>query len=373
MEEERWKMEKWILGALPNLGATWPWFFPSSFFHFPHNPGFTSLCLAYKFLIPPVPFSNTPPRPKKSSPAPFRTAFAQRLTWEELDPSYLRQIITMAREEDLAGAGLARTVTPGDVTTDALVDNTPAGAAFVARQPLTVCGLQLLPLVFESFGNHCTVKIADGVRDGQSVKKGAVLATVIGPASTLLKAERTALNFFQKLSGVATQTAEYVAALGWTSTKLLDTRKTTPGFRMLEKYAVACGGGWNHRLGLFDRVLIKDNHLAAAHATAGERLAAAVRQARTRLPKTLVECEVDALEQIPPVLEAGVDVVLLDNFPLAKLVEAVALIDHRANTEASGGVTIETLPKMARLGLDFISCGALVHHAPWADIGLDWQ
>jgi nicotinate-nucleotide pyrophosphorylase (carboxylating) len=317
--------------------------------------------------------SNTPSRAKRASPPPFRTAFAQRLTWEELDASYLRQIITMAREEDLSGAGLARTVTPGDVTTAALVGDAPAGAAFVARQPLTVCGLQLLPLVFESFGNNCTLKIADGVRDGQAVKKGTVLATVIGPASTLLKAERTALNFFQKLSGIATQTTEYVAALGWTNTKLLDTRKTTPGFRMLEKYAVVCGGGWNHRLGLFDRVLIKDNHLAAAHATAGERLAAAVQQARMRHLKTLIECEVDALEQIPPVLEAGADVVLLDNFSLEDLAKAVKLIDHRVGTEASGGVTLETLPKMARLGLDFISCGALVHHAPWADIGLDWQ
>jgi nicotinate-nucleotide pyrophosphorylase (carboxylating) len=305
--------------------------------------------------------------------SPIAANFAQRLTWEEIDASHLRQLIILAREEDLAGAGLTRAITPGDVTTAALVGNTPAGATLVARQPLTVCGLHLLPLVFENFGAGCTIKIATGVRDGSAVKKGAILATVIGPAATLLKAERTALNFFQKLSGVATQTAEYVAALGWTTTKLLDTRKTTPGFRMLEKYAVACGGGWNHRLGLFDRVLIKDNHLAAAHATAGERLAAAVRQARARYPKLLVECEVDDLAQIPPVLEAGVDVVLLDNFPIAELKKAVKLVDHRAGTEASGGVTIETLPQMARLGLDYISCGALVHHAPWADIGLDWQ
>jgi nicotinate-nucleotide pyrophosphorylase (carboxylating) len=318
------------------------------------------------------------PRKRHSSVTPSQIplpakGFAQRLTWEELDPSHLRQLITLAREEDLAGAGLSRTVTPGDVTTAALVGNTVAGATFVARQPMTVCGLQLLPLVFESFGNNCTLKVASGIRDGSVVKKGDVLATVIGPAASLLKAERTALNFFQKLSGTATQTAQYVEALGWTKTKLLDTRKTTPGFRMLEKYAVACGGGWNHRLGLFDRVLIKDNHLAAAQATAGERLAAAVRQARARYPKMLVECEVDDMAQIPPVLEAGVNVVLLDNFSIAELKKAVALIDHRAGTEASGGVTIETLPQMARLGLDYISCGALVHHAPWADIGLDWQ
>ena len=144
----------------------------------------------------------------------------------------------------------------------------------------------------------------------------------------------------------------------------LDTRKTTPGFRMLEKYAVACGGACNHRLGLFDRVLIKDNHLAATRATAGEHLADSVRRARARFPHLVIECEVDALDQIPPVLAAGVDVVLLDNFSPANLVEAVALIARRAVTEASGGVTLETLSELGRIGLDFISCGALVHQAP---------
>jgi nicotinate-nucleotide pyrophosphorylase (carboxylating) len=300
-------------------------------------------------------------------------AFAQRLTWAELDPAYLRQLITLAREEDLAGAGLARPVTPGDVTTAALVDNAPARADFAARQPLTVCGLPLLPLIFEAFGPGCSVVPAPGIRDGLAVAPGTILATVTGPAATLLTAERTALNFFQKLSGIATHTARHVAALGASPTKLLDTRKTTPGFRMLEKYAVATGGGWNHRLGLFDRVLIKDNHLAAAHATAGERLAAAVRQARARRPQLLVECEVDSLAQIPPVLDAGAHVILLDNFSPADLAAAVALIARRAATEASGGVTLETLPALAPLGLDYISCGALVHHAPWADIGLDWK
>jgi len=315
-----------------------------------------------------------PARTKLALPAkPAAAAFAQRLTWAELDPAYLRQLITLAREEDLAGAGLARPVTPGDVTTSALVGDALARADFVARQPLTVCGLPLLPLIFESFGPKCVVKPAPGRSDGQFAAKGTVLATVTGPAATLLKTERTALNFFQKLSGVATQTARHVAALGSSATKLLDTRKTTPGFRMLEKYAVACGGGWNHRLGLFDHVLIKDNHLAAAHATAGERLAAAVRQARARHPKLLIECEVDELAQIPPVLEAGVDIVLLDNFAPTALVEAVKLIGRRACTEASGGVTIESLPGLGRIGLDFISCGALVHHAPWTDIGLDWR
>jgi len=304
---------------------------------------------------------------------PALTDFAKRLTWDELDPAYLRQLVTLAREEDLAGAGLARPVAPGDVTTAALVGDAPARADFTARQALTVCGLPLLPLIFESFGPGCELQAAPNLRDGAAAAKGLVLATVTGPAATLLTAERTALNFFQKLSGIATQTAHYVAALGASPTKLLDTRKTTPGFRMLEKYAVACGGAWNHRLGLFDRVLIKDNHLAATHATAGERLAAAVRQARARQPRLLIECEVDALDQIPPVLDAGAHAILLDNFSPAALAEAVALIHPRAATEASGGVTLESLPQLAHLGLDYISCGALVHHAPWADIGLDWR
>jgi nicotinate-nucleotide pyrophosphorylase (carboxylating) len=316
------------------------------------------------------------PARSKKAPAPQpdpAKPLARRLTWPELDLAYLRQLITLAREEDLAGAGLADVVTPGDVTTTALVGTELAEVVIVARRPLTLCGLRLLPLVFDAFGPGCTVTPAAGVNDGLEISRAGVVASVAGPAAILLKAERTALNFLQKLSGIATHTARHVAALGWSTTKLLDTRKTTPGFRMLEKYAVACGGAYNHRLGLFDRVLIKDNHLATTHATAGERLAASIHRARERFPHLLIECEVDALVQIPPLLAAGVDIILLDNFSPADLVEAVALIRRRAATEASGGVTLESLPELGRIGLDFISCGALIHQAPWVDIGLDWR
>jgi nicotinate-nucleotide pyrophosphorylase (carboxylating) len=199
-----------------------------------------------------------------------------------------------------------------------------------------------------------------------------VLARLEGPARRLLEAERVLLNFLQRLSGIATHTAAHVRALGRTHTRLIDTRKTTPGWRMLEKYAVACGGAWNHRLGLFDRVLIKDNHLAASGATRGDRLAAAVRLARRRAPDLAIEVEVDELAQLPPVLDAGADVVLLDNFTPAQLRRAVALVAGRARTEASGGVTLRSLPALAHLGLDFISSGALVHQSTWVDIGLDW-
>jgi nicotinate-nucleotide pyrophosphorylase (carboxylating) len=198
-----------------------------------------------------------------------------------------------------------------------------------------------------------------------------VLATLSGDPRTLLTAERVILNFLQRLSGVATQTHRYVEALGATRTRLLDTRKTTPGYRMLEKYAVACGGGWNHRLGLFDRVMLKDNHLALLGATGG--LAAAVAAAKRAAPELPVEIEVDLLAQIPPALAAGADVLLLDNFTPAQLRRAVALIGGRTFTEASGGITLKNLPRLAGLGLDFISTGALVHHSVWADIGLDWK
>jgi nicotinate-nucleotide pyrophosphorylase (carboxylating) len=214
-----------------------------------------------------------------------------------------------------------------------------------------------------------------------------------GDPHTLLAAERVILNFIQHLSGVATHTRQLVDALGRGPTRLLDTRKTTPGFRMLEKYAVACGGGWNHRLGLFDRVMLKDNHLAqlgfAAPRTSnvqpptsnlqqpeGARrttLAAAVAAARRAAPGLLVEVEVDALAQIPPVLGAGADVILLDNFTPAQIKRAVALIAGRARIEASGGITERNLARYGGLGLDFISTGAPVHHSAWADIGLDWR
>lgn len=180
------------------------------------------------------------------------------------------------------------------------------------------------------------------------------------------------LNFLQKLSGVATLTAQYVTALGSSQTRLLDTRKTTPGYRVLEKYATACGGGWNHRLGLFDRVMLKDNHLAASDATLGTALAKLVAQARQTYPQLPVEVEVDALDQIPPVLEAGAHVILLDNFSDDALRQAVARIQGRALTEASGGITLERLPSLAGIGLDFISTGATVHQSGWVDIGMDW-
>jgi len=300
--------------------------------------------------------------------------FSQRLTWDQLDPEWVSGLVAMAREEDVAGAGLRRRpARSGDATTESVIEPGEGRAALSARTNLVVAGLPIADFVLRAYRSLGVVTLTPAAADGDLVEAGETLAEMRGDRAAIITAERVLLNFLQRLSGVATEARRYVEALGDSSTRLLDTRKTTPGYRALEKYAVACGGGWNHRLGLFDRIMLKDNHLAAAGATAGDRLAAAIRLARAKRPELGVEVEVDTLEQIPPVLEAGADVVMLDNFSNAALGEAVSLVGDRALTEASGGITCERLGELRELGLDFISTGATVHRAPWADIGLDWQ
>jgi nicotinate-nucleotide pyrophosphorylase (carboxylating) len=235
---------------------------------------------------------------------------------------------------------------------------------------MVLAGLGLLDVVFAAYGGRCRATLL--VADGQHVPAGTAVAEVEGPAAELLSAERILLNFLQRLCGVATHTRAHVLALGSSPTKLLDTRKTTPGFRMLEKYAVGQGGGHNHRLGLFDRIMVKDNHLAAGGATAGERLTSLVRRAQAERPDLLVEVEVDRLDQLEPALAAGADVVLLDNFSLGDLRAAIPLLRGRAWSEVSGGVSLESLPQIGALAPDFVSSGALTHAAPWCDLGLDW-
>jgi nicotinate-nucleotide pyrophosphorylase (carboxylating) len=323
--------------------------------------------------------------PSASRPASAEKLI-QRLQWGDLDVAYLRRLVEIARDEDLAGLGLRkRPARTGDLST-ASVSAPPrqSSAALVAREPLVACGLGLVPQILSVYGGRVTAQFS--VRDGAAVPAGRVLAILHGDPRILLAAERILLNFLQRLSGIATNTRRYASALGSGRTRLLDTRKTTPGYRMLEKYAVACGGGWNHRLGLFDRVMLKDNHLAllgfsgkgaltksSPAAASASRLAAAVVAARHTAPGSPVEIEVDHLDQIPAALSAGADVILLDNFTLPQLRRAVAQIGGRAFTEASGGVTLAALRRLRGLGLDFVSTGALVHHSSWADIGLDWR
>ncbi len=299
--------------------------------------------------------------------------FCSRTRWEDIDPNYIAQLVELARAEDMGGAGLCaarRPARPVDVSTDLMPAGARAAAELNARRELVCCGIGLVQTVLDIYGGG--VRFVPQCADGDTIAKGCTMGRLEGDVGTILRAERVLLNFMQKLCGVATHTASYAAALAGSPTRLLDTRKTTPAFRVLEKYAVACGGGWNHRMGLFDRVMLKDNHLAAAGATGGDALCEAVRRAIAAYPDIRVQVEVDSMEQIPPVIEAGAHIILLDNFTVPMLREAVALIGDRARTEASGGITIASLPEIGRTGVDFASTGALTHGAIWIDIGLDW-
>ena len=259
----------------------------------------------------------------------------------------------------------------GDATTLATVPSDSVSAAsMVARQKMVVCGLPLAEAAFRSLAAE--LKITPGVADGDPIEAGRELLRIEGPTRAILTGERTALNFIQRLSGVATLTANYVDAIAGTTTQILDTRKTTPGWRLLEKYAVACGGGRNHRFGLHDLIMIKDNHLAALRDQPPSAIAAAVARARAAYPDLRVEVEADTLEQVAQAADSGADIILLDNMPPEILTEAVKIIAGRAETEASGGITLDTIRAVAETGVNFISVGALTHSAKAVDIGLDF-
>ena len=255
----------------------------------------------------------------------------------------------------------------GDITTNSTVAASARSEAVIAaRKPGVVSGLQLAEAAFRTLDPKVHFEIA--IADGGTVAPGDVIARIEGNARALLTAERVALNFMGRMSGVATLTRRYVYAVKSTNAKIADTRKTTPGLRAFEKYAVRCGGGQNHRSGLFDAVLIKDNHIAAAGG-----LAKAVEGARALAGHMLkIEVEVDTLEQLEEALRHKIDAVLLDNMTAAQLSKAVKLVAGRCLTEASGGVNLETVRAIAETGVDLISVGALTHSAPVLDLGLDF-
>ena len=266
--------------------------------------------------------------------------------------------------ERVAFAALAEDVGEGDVTTDATVAEDAVGAAeIVLREPGVVCGLGVAEAVFRALDPE--LRFERLVDEGATVTGSTAVARVSGPERAILTGERTALNFLGRLSGIATLTRRYVDAVSGTGTAILDTRKTTPGLRPLEKHAVAAGGGRNHRFGLDDGVLVKDNHLRAAGS-----VAAAVERVRTATPLP-VEVECDTLEQVSEALDAGVDAILLDNMSLAELRAAVALAGGRARLEASGGVTLDNVLAIAETGVDEISVGALTHSARSLDVSLE--
>jgi len=274
--------------------------------------------------------------------------------------------------EDVIRRALAEDLgTAGDLSTTASIGaEVRASGRVVARQPGCIAGIGAAALVVERVAGGVAgsaVDVSVEVADGDRVEAGTTLLSVTGSARTILTAERTALNLLGHLSGIATATAAAVDVVVATDARIADTRKTTPGLRAVEKYAVRCGGGSNHRFGLNDAVMLKDNHLAAAGS-----ITAAVRAARDRVGHTVtITVEVDRLEQLGEVLDAGADIVLLDNMDPPMLRSAVEQVDGRAITEASGGITLETVQQVAATGVDVISLGWLTHSAPRLDVALD--
>ena len=277
------------------------------------------------------------------------------------------ELIRLAVREDLG---------TGDVTSRGLIaPGARVRARIVAREPGVVAGLALIAPVLREF--RCRARVTLKARDGRRVRRGETLAVIAGPARGILAAERTLLNFLQRLSGVATLTRRFVDAVKGTPARIYDTRKTTPGWRGLEKYAVRMGGGSNHRIGLYDQALVKDNHLAAMRAR-GESLAKALARLRRKHPNLFIEVEADDRRGVREAVEAGANAVLLDNMTPEQTARMVRLVrsmpgGRRIALEASGGIMLATVRAVARTGVDRISVGALTHSAPALDIAMDFE
>jgi nicotinate-nucleotide pyrophosphorylase (carboxylating) len=283
----------------------------------------------------------------------------ESITIEPPEPAIVREAAVRALGEDRG---------PADITTLACVKfEAQASARIFAKEACTLAGLPVAEQVFRE--QDAELVLTAQAQDGALLEAGDTVLEISGSAASILTAERCALNFLQQLSGVATQTRRFVEAVAGTKAKILDTRKTIPGLRALQKYAVRCGGGVNHRFGLYDRFLIKDNHLALM--ADGNRLAEAVRAARALDPDASLEVEVDRVDQIPEILALGVDMLLLDNMSLDDMRAAVALIAGRVPTEASGNMTLTRVYDVAGTGVDYISVGALTHTVRSVDFSLE--
>jgi len=277
-----------------------------------------------------------------------------------LDKARLDKLLRSFLEEDIGH---------GDLSSEPLFANGETGSArLVARESFVAAGAE--PIAAKVFTlQNGDIQCTDAVSDGTKVERGDCLLSVAGPVVDLLKAERVALNLLQRLSGIATLTERFVGKVKLYPVRITDTRKTTPGLRMLEKYAVRAGGGYNHRFNLSDGVLIKDNHIAACGS-----LSRAVAIVREKVPHTIkIEVETDTLDQVRECINLGVDIIMLDNMDLATMKQAVNMIDGRALIEASGGVNLESVAGIAATGVDIISVGALTHSASSCDIGMDWK
>lgn len=276
-----------------------------------------------------------------------------------LTPALITELVTQALNEDLN----FQSANDGDITAQLIPEAQQADAYVITREDCVFCGKELILEVFKQV--DASVKVEVLVNDGDFVAANSQLFTATGSARAILTAERTALNFVQTLSGTATTTAHYVKALANSNTQLLDTRKTIPGLRALQKYAVACGGGKNHRIGLFDAFLIKENHIAACGG-----ITAAVQQAKLNHPAKPVEVEVESLDELQQAIEAGSDIIMLDNFSVAQIQQAVEVTNKRAKLEVSGNMTIEILAEYAQAGVDYISSGALTKNVQSIDLSM---
>ena len=285
-----------------------------------------------------------------------------------------RHINTVAIKNLLRQA-LIEDIGSRDVTTEALIANElQITGKLQTRQDCIVAGLPIFQEVYKELDSSLDIQCH--VEDSQGCKAGTTIAVVSGRGKSMLTGERTALNFIQRLSGIATFTHKFVKALGSSKTRVLDTRKTTPGLRMLEKYAVVMGGGSNHRMGLFDRMMIKDNHLFLASLCGQGGIQSCVQSCREKYPDLEIEVEVDNLEQLEEALQAGVDYILLDNMSTLEMIEAVKLRNKKYSQtllEASGGITLDRIPEIANIGLDFVSVGAITHSFASIDMGLDFS
>ncbi|ATG79326.1 carboxylating nicotinate-nucleotide diphosphorylase [Pseudoalteromonas sp. 1_2015MBL_MicDiv] len=274
----------------------------------------------------------------------------------------ISQLVTLALDEDLN----YQTAQDGDITAQLIPLNEQTNAKVITREDCVFCGKDIILEVFKQVDP--TVKVAVLVNDGDVIKANSTLFTASGSARSILTAERTALNFVQTLSGTATTTAHYVKELSGTTTQLLDTRKTIPGLRALQKYAVKCGGGANHRIGLFDAFLIKENHIAACGT-----IDKAVAQAKLNHPNKSVEVEVESLHELNQAIHAGADIIMLDNFSIEQIKQAVTLTHKRAKLEVSGNMTLQTLKTYSQAGVDFISSGALTKNLQSIDLSMRFE
>lgn len=279
-----------------------------------------------------------------------------------IDRKRVESLIDMALEEDLGGFCDTTTVS-------VIAPDLQAKGALLCKEDCVCAGLEVAEMVFKKLSPDIQWKPL--VKDGDFCPNRTVLAEMEGPARALLTGERTALNFLQRLCGVATVSKRYASAVAGTKTIILDTRKTTPGWRNIEKYAVAVGGSSNHRIGLFDRIMIKDNHRELAGMEGAGGITRSVKKAREKFPALEIEVEADTLGEVREAIDAGADYILLDNMTNEQMAEAVKMNSGKARLEASGGITIERIPSIAALGVDFISSGALTHSVKSTDISME--